>query len=126
VPTPVAELLVGVTRDAHCGLALTIGAGGALVELIADSRTLLFPVAEQAVSAALEALRISRLLEGYRGGPRGDRRAAIEAIMAIAAYAEAHAARLEELDVNPLLVLPDGQGAVAVDVLIRLREEKEE
>ena len=125
VPTPVAELLVGVTRDAHCGLALTIGAGGALVELIADSRTLLFPVAEQAVSAALEALRISRLLEGYRGAPRGDRRAAIEAIMAIAAYAEAHAARLEELDVNPLLVLPDGQGAVAVDVLIRLREEKE-
>ena len=52
-----------------------------------------------------------------------NRRAAIDAIMAIAAYAEAHAARLEELDVNPLLVLPEGQGAVAVDALIRLRQE---
>jgi len=43
--------------------------------------------------------------------------------MAITAYAEAHADRLEELDVNPLLVLPEGRGAVAVDALIRLREE---
>ncbi len=46
--------------------------------------------------------------------------------MAVAAYAEAHAAYLEELDVNPLLVLPDGQGAVAVDALIRMRTEMQE
>ncbi|NIR59906.1 MAG: CoA-binding protein, partial [Gammaproteobacteria bacterium] len=44
VPSPVAELIVGVTRDPQFGLVLTIGAGGALVELLADVRTLLFPV----------------------------------------------------------------------------------
>ncbi len=53
-------------------------------------------------------------------------RASIETILAVSACAEAHAARLEELDINPLLVLPEGQGAVAVDALIRLREEREE
>lgn len=119
----VAELLVGVTRDAQFGLALTIGAGGSLVELVADARTLLFPVSEQAVGDALDELAVARLIAGYRGAPPGDRAAAIAAIMAVAAYAEAHAARLEELDINPLLVLPEGRGAVAVDALIRMREE---
>jgi acetyl-CoA synthetase len=122
-PAAVAELLVGVTRDAQFGLSLTIGAGGTLVELLADARTLLFPVTEAAVDEALGELRVAKLLDGYRGGPRGDRRAAVTAIMAIAGYAEAHADRLEELDVNPLLVLPEGRGAVAVDALIRLKEE---
>jgi acyl-CoA synthetase (NDP forming) len=122
----VVELLVGVTRDAQFGLSLTIGAGGALVELLADSRTLLFPVTEGAVGDALDGLKAAALLAGYRGGPTGDRRAAVNAVMAIAAYADAHAERLEELDVNPLMVLPQGQGAVAADALIRLRQESEE
>jgi acetyl-CoA synthetase len=122
-PAAVAELLVGVTRDAQFGLALTIAAGGTLVGLLADARTILFPVTEPAVEEAVGELRIAKLLDGYRGGPPGDRRAAVAAIMAISAYAEAHADRLEELDVNPLLVLPEGEGAVAVDALIRLREE---
>jgi acyl-CoA synthetase (NDP forming) len=123
VPAAVAELLVGVTRDAQFGLSLTIAAGGSLVELLADARTVLFPVTETAVAEALDGLKAAQLIAGYRGGPRGDRRAAVDAVMAIAAYAEAHAERLEELDVNPLLVLPEGQGAVAVDALIRLRQE---
>jgi acetyl-CoA synthetase len=126
IPTRVAELLVGVTRDAQFGLSLTIGAGGTLVELAGRTCTLLFPVSEDAVARALDGLEIARLLDGYRGGARGDRRAVIDAIMAVAAYAEAHAAYLEELDVNPLLVLPDGQGAVAVDALIRMRTETPE
>ena len=124
--TPVVELLIGVTRDAQFGLSLTIGAGGALVELLADSRTLLFPVTETAVNEALDSLKVAVLLAGYRNGPPGDRRAAVDAVMAIAAYAEAHGERLEELDVNPLMVLPQGQGAIAADALIRLRQERQE
>jgi acetyl-CoA synthetase len=126
VPAHVAELLVGVTRDAQFGLSLTIGAGGTLVELAANTRTLLFPVQEEAVGRALDELEVARLLDGYRGGARGDRPAVIAAIMAVAAYAEAHSAYLEELDVNPLMALPEGQGAVAVDALIRMRTEKHE
>jgi hypothetical protein len=60
------------------------------------------------------------LLDGYRGRPGGDRRAAVDAIMAVQAFAMAHAADLAELDVNPLMVRPQGLGAVAVDALIRL------
>lgn len=123
VPSPVAELIVGVTRDPQFGLVLTIGAGGALVELLADVRTLLFPVSEASIAEALDSLRVSKLLDGYRGGAPGDRAAAIEAILKIAAYAEANGSHLEELDVNPLMVLPRGGGAVAVDALIRKREE---
>jgi acetate---CoA ligase (ADP-forming) len=61
-----------------------------------------------------------RLLGGFRGRVRGDIPAAANAIMAVAAFAQANQDRLVELDVNPLLVLPEGQGAIAVDALIRL------
>ena len=52
-----------------------------------------------------------KLLKGYRGKPAGDVEAAIDAVMAIAKFADAHRDRLVELDVNPLMVLPEGQGA---------------
>ena len=109
VAAPVVELLVGVTRDAQFGLSLTIGAGGALVELLADSRTLLFPVTEAAVGDALDGLKAAVLLAGYRNGPRADRRAAVDAVMAIAAYAQAHAGRLEELSVEEGETVDKGQ-----------------
>src|SRR5205823_3096242 len=106
------------------GLALVIGAGGVLVELVADSATLLLPTTEAAIGEALSGLRIARLLGGYRGRPAGDVTAAVRAIAAIAAAAEALGDRLIELDVNPLLVLPAGQGAIAVDALIVLAEQR--
>ena len=74
------------------------------------------------VEAALMALKVSRLLAGFRGKPAGDVAAAIDAIMAIAAFADAHWSALRELDVNPLIVLPQGQGIVAVDALLGLSE----
>jgi hypothetical protein len=64
-----------------------------------------------------------KLLKGYRGKPAGDVEAAIDAVMAIAHFADAHRGRLAELDVNPLMVLPEGQGAVAVDALIVMAGE---
>jgi len=113
----VAELIVGVTYDPQFGLALVIGAGGVLVELIEDSATLLLPVDTSDIERAVRSLKIMKLIEGYRGKPAGDFNALVAAISAIAAYAEAHCSCLKELDVNPLLVLPEG--AVAVDALIR-------
>jgi acetyl-CoA synthetase len=115
----VAELIVGVRRDAQFGLALTIGAGGVLVELVHDVVTLLLPASREEIRAALASLRTWRLLTGYRGGRGGDVEAAVTAAAAIARYAIDRAERLEELEVNPLLVLPEGQGVLAVDVLIR-------
>jgi acyl-CoA synthetase (NDP forming) len=115
----VAELIIGVTFDRQFGLALTIGAGGTLVDLIDDSCTLLLPSSRGAIETGLKSLKIARLLQGFRGRPQGDVEACLDAIVAIAAYALAHRERLRELDVNPLLVLAEGRGAVAVDALIR-------
>lgn len=116
----VAELIVGVYRDPQFGLALTVGAGGELVELMRDTATLLLPATTEELHAALRSLRVWPLLAGYRGRPPADVDAAVAAIAGVAAYARAHQDSLVELDVNPLLVLPAGQGAVAVDVLVRL------
>lgn len=114
----VAELLVGVTRDPQFGLALTLGAGGILVELLADARTLLLPASRTEIETALRGLRCFALLDGYRGKPKADIEALVDAVEAIARYAETQADRLLELDVNPLLALQNG--AVAVDALVRL------
>ncbi len=119
----VAEVLVGVTADAQFGLALVLGSGGTLVEVVQDSRTLLLPTSRAEVAEAFDSLKVARLIAGYRGRPEGDRDAVIAAVLAIAAFAEQRRGRLIELDVNPLMVLPRGQGAVVADVMIRMNKE---
>ena len=116
----VAELIVGVVRDPQVGLCLVLGSGGVLVELLADRALLLLPTTADEVRAALLGLKAAPLLQGFRGRPAGDLDAVVEAAMAVARFAAAHADRLVELDVNPLIVRPAGKGAVAADVLIRL------
>jgi acyl-CoA synthetase (NDP forming) len=114
----VAELIIGVKRDDLFGLVLVIGAGGILVEMVEDAATLLLPVNRDAVAEAVQGLRVAKLLCGYRGRPAGDIEAVIDAVMAVAAFAEEYRDKLVELDVNPLLVMPKGQGAIAVDALV--------
>ena len=118
-----AELLVGVQHDPQFGLTLTLGAGGVFVELLRDSVTRLLPLSRAELLQALESLAMWPMVTGYRGRAAGDVAAVLDAIEAILAYAAAHAGRLLELDVNPLLVLPQGQGVLAVDALIRQLEE---
>ncbi|MCC6222775.1 MAG: acetate--CoA ligase family protein [Thermoleophilia bacterium] len=108
----VCELLLGALHDPAFGHVLLVGSGGGLVELVADARALLLPVAREDVEAALASLRVGPLLR------RGDLAAAVDAALALVRLVEAHADRLVEVDVNPLLVLE--RGAVAVDVLARL------
>lgn len=123
VPDALAEVIVGVQHDPQLGLFLLIGSGGVLVELIADRAILMLPAGTAEIEAAIRSLKVMRLIEGHRGKPAGDFSALVEAIQAVQRYAVSEAARLVELDVNPILVRPEGQGAIAVDALIRLREE---
>ena len=120
----VCELIVGARREPTLGMMLTIGSGGTLVELLRDTATLLLPTTEAAVRQALAGLRCWPLLQGYRGRPKADVDAAVKAILAIARFAEHNRAALDELDVNPLAVAPEGQGAVALDALLRIRESR--
>lgn len=118
----VAELIVGVTRDPQFGLFLTLGAGGIFVELLRQAEQVLLPATRAEIAAALARLPFHAVLAGYRGRPGCDMPALLDAIEAVAGFALAHAERLEELDVNPLLALP--RGAMAVDALIRIKEPK--
>jgi acyl-CoA synthetase (NDP forming) len=118
----VAELIIGLKSDPQFGLALVLGAGGILTELLKDSATLILPTSRPEIERALRSLKVWKLIDGFRG-KSGDHDGVIKAVEAVAAFADAERGLIEELDVNPLLVLPSGQGAVAVDALIRMRKE---
>ena len=118
---PITELILGLTRDPQFGLALVIGAGGILVELFKDSQTLLFPVNRAEVEAALDQLKIAPLLNGYRGQAAADKTAIVDAVMGLAQFGDDYSAEIEEVDINPLFVYPDG--VLAVDGVIRMRKE---
>ena len=115
----VTELIIGVKRDPQFGLTLVVGAGGILTELLKDTATLLLPTNRDEIIRALKSLRIWKLIDGYRG-KHGDAEAIIKSVEAVATFAAAHEATLEELDINPLFALP--QGAVAADALVRMRK----
>jgi acetate---CoA ligase (ADP-forming) len=121
----VAEVLIGVTVDPQFGQILVLGAGGVLTELLRDSVSLLPPFTPAAIEQALLRLTLGRLLGGYRGRPQADVAALVATAMACARYAEANIDRLVEIDMNPVIVRPRGQGAVAVDALIRLLPQEQ-
>lgn len=114
----VAELIVGITRDPLFGPVMTLGSGGVLVELLKDSATLLLPATREEIEAALRGLKLFALLDGFRGRPKADLDAAVDAILNISGFALANAATLVELDINPLIVCAAGKGAWAADALL--------
>ncbi len=114
----IAELIVGVTRDELFGPVMTIGTGGVLVELLKDSATLLLPASRAEIEAALRGLKMFPLLDGYRGRPKADVKAAIDAILAISDFVLGQADSIEELDINPLIVCGEGKGAWIADALL--------
>ncbi len=120
----VAELIVGFTRDPMFGPVMTLGTGGVLVELLRDSVTLMLPVTRDDIDAALRSLRLYPLLEGYRGRPNADVKAAIDAIVGLADFVRKNAREIEELDINPLIVCAEGKGAWIADALLVLGEKK--
>jgi acetyl-CoA synthetase len=116
----VAEILIGMTVDPKFGQVMVLGAGGVLTELLRDTVTLLPPFTQTAIESALRRLTVWKLLAGYRGKPPADVSALIETALACGRYAAANVNTLVELDINPVIVCPEGKGAVAVDALIRL------
>ncbi len=116
---PGVELALGIARDPDLGPLIVAGAGGVLVELLADRAVALPPVDERAARQMLAGLRVARLLAGFRGTPPADLGAVVSAITGVSALAEDLGDRLDGLDVNPLICGP--HGAVAVDALAVLR-----
>ena len=120
-----AELIVGVARDEQFGPYLVVGGGGILVEMLKDSASLLLPATKEDVLRALARLKCAPLLNGFRGASPADLNAAADVILAVAHMVESAPSSILELDINPLMLLPEGQGVVAADALIKLNTAKE-
>ncbi|MDP3264860.1 MAG: acetate--CoA ligase family protein [Tabrizicola sp.] len=112
----VAEVLLGLRRDPVYGVTLTLGMGGVTAEVLADTVTLVLPVAEAQVLEAARGLRLWPLLDGYRGRPKADM-AAVAAMAVRLGDLMLADASLEEIEINPVMVRETG--AVAVDALVR-------
>jgi acetate---CoA ligase (ADP-forming) len=108
-----------VTLDPSLGPVLVAGLGGVQVELVRDVAFRITPVSDVDATEMIESLRAARLLDGFRGSPPVDRAALLDVIQRLSALVEA-VPELVELELNPLVVLPRGEGAVAVDCRMRL------
>lgn len=120
----VAELIVGATRDPVFGMTLTVGLGGVLTELYKDVSHRVLPVDEAMAREMLHELKAFPLLTGYRGRAPGDVGAACAAIAAFSRAVLALQAQADEVEVNPLLVRPAGQGVCMLDALVLPRTDR--
>ncbi|MEU6589087.1 acetate--CoA ligase family protein [Streptomyces sp. NPDC046881] len=115
------EMMVGVTHDDLFGPTVTVGLGGILVEVLHDAAVRVPPFGEDQARAMLGELRGRALLSGVRGRPPADTEALVEVVLRVQRMALELGDSIAELDINPLLVLPRGQGAVALDALVVCR-----
>lgn len=112
---PLAELLLDIRADRQFGLALTLSAGGVWVEVLGDAVTLLLPAGEAEILAALEKLKISPLLHGFRGSAAVNRDKLAGKIKGLADYIIANR-DIAEIEINPLFVY--AEEVCAVDAVV--------
>ncbi|MFL1461656.1 acetate--CoA ligase family protein [Roseococcus sp. DSY-14] len=112
------EVLLGFRRDPQVGPVILLAAGGTLAEVLRDRAVRMAPVEPADAREMLAEVRAFRALEGHRGAPRGDLEALVAAVVAMSRLA----ARPEvlEAEVNPLLVLEEGRGVLALDAVVRV------
>jgi acyl-CoA synthetase (NDP forming) len=115
------ETLVGVTNRPPFGPTVAFGLGGVFVELMKDITFRLAPLGESVAAEMIDEIKGSALLDGYRGQPACDKEGLARTIARLSDFAVEFSGEIEELDINPLLVSPDG--VIALDALITLKEE---
>jgi acetyltransferase len=116
------ELVLGMQRDPEVGPVLMFGTGGVLLELHKDVSFGAVPLPDWQAQAMIERTNAGALLKGYRGSPACDESSVLAALVALGRLAHDLGDRLESIDINPFVALPAGQGAVALDALVVLRE----
>ncbi|TKT69629.1 acetate--CoA ligase family protein [Aquamicrobium sp. LC103] len=112
------ELILGSKRDPIFGPVVMVGLGGIYAEIMQDVALQIAPVSEEQAFSMIRSLKAFPLLDGARGRPKADARAAAKAVAALSHFAASHASSVAEIDINPLLVRAEGQGAVALDALL--------
>jgi acetate---CoA ligase (ADP-forming) len=122
---PGREMILGITRDPTFGPMLMVGLGGIHVEVLRDIAFAPVPIGEEQALALLDQLKGAALLGAIRGSPPADRAALAELIATLSRFAADHAEMIEEIDLNPVIVHPQGQGLTVVDALIVKRSPEE-
>ena len=115
------EVIVGVTRDPQLGPVLLYGTGGILVELMNDVALRICPIARWDAEEMIDEVKGSRLMLGFRGRPKGDIPALVDTLMKVSDLAVNLSDRVHEIDINPLAVLPEGEGVKALDALVTVQ-----
>ena len=113
------EVFAGISRDPDFGLALAFGMGGTAIEVTRDFALRMLPLREGDAEAMIAETRGAALLGGIRGRPAADVASLAACLHALADFAWANADCLEEVDLNPIMALPEG--CVVVDALIVAR-----
>jgi acetyltransferase len=119
------DIILGVTRDPTFGLMLMVGLGGIHVEVLRDVAFASVPIGPSEALTLLGELRGAAILGSVRGEPAADRTALAELIAALSRFAADHADLIEEIDLNPVIVHPQGEGLTVVDALIVKRRPEE-
>jgi len=122
---PGREIILGITRDSTFGPMLMVGLGGIHVEVLRDIAFTPVPIGEQEAVALLDQLKGAALLGSIRGTPPADCAALAKLIAKLSGFAADHADLIEEIDLNPVIVHPQGQGLTVVDALIVKRKPEE-
>jgi len=120
VPADAVEVILGVLRDPDFGPVVVFGSGGVLVELLEDSSLRLPPLSREEALEMIHETRGVRLLQGFRGRPPADVDALADALVRLSQLAVDLGDLIVALDINPLMVLPAGQGVRAVDALVEV------
>ncbi len=120
-PDVVAEVMASITFDPATGPMMMIAGGGVEAELWNDSVLLAAPFARTAIERALDGLKVTKRIAGWRGAPPGDWEALLDMLEALASFAAQSGA--EEIEINPILV--GRSGAVAVDAVLKLNTSRE-
>lgn len=115
------EMVLGVHRDAEMGPVLMVGLGGVWLEVMADVAFAPIDLDPAGALAAIARTKAHALLAGFRGAPPRDIAALADAMVGLGRLASAMGERLQAIDINPIVVLNDGNGAVALDALVVLR-----
>jgi len=114
------EIIVGIVRDPSFGPVVMVGAGGVATELFRDTAYRLAPIDEAEATAMLRGLRSAPLLEGFRGAPPADIPALARLVARVSRFADAGRDFVAELELNPVIVHPAGQGCTIADALLVL------
>lgn len=118
------EMIVGIHRDETFGLMISVGLGGIFVEVLADTVSAPVPLAQDDAERLVDGLKGRALLDGLRGQDPTDIEALLTLLVDLSHFAARHETLIDEVDLNPVLLHPAGQGLTIVDALIVKRRDK--